>query len=200
MTVNKGTISAFAFNDVILRAIFSCLFLILAFFFPGHCFAQGPQFGLTVQLPTVRNFSVQTTVSVPDGGTISLGGISRSAEGRVSSGIPGLRGRPFRNSATGRETSVGRATASVRIISQRELEEDLLAQGNRQRRMIDAARAALDGRTVDRENDLLGVGESRLVGDIGSEGATDGTFFLVKPSPEIERLADFLAQNVARRR
>lgn len=54
------------------------------------CFAQQP-IGTTVQLPTVSNFSINTTVSVPDGGTIFLGGVGSS--GAFSSSRPGSRSR-----------------------------------------------------------------------------------------------------------
>ncbi len=51
--------------------------------------AQAPGVNTTVQLPTVRNFSINTVVSVPDGGTMYLGGSpSRS---QFSSGRPGVR-------------------------------------------------------------------------------------------------------------
>lgn len=42
--------------------------------------AQQPTTGTTIQLPTVSSFNVNTVVSVPDGGTMYLGGIRRSSE------------------------------------------------------------------------------------------------------------------------
>ena len=44
--------------------------------------------GTTVQLPTFQVISVTTTVSVPDGGTVLLGGIKRLREGRNEFGVP----------------------------------------------------------------------------------------------------------------
>ena len=65
--------------------------------------------GTTVQLPTFAQTSVSTTVSVPDGGTVLLGGIKRLAEGRNERGMPILGKLPyisrlFKNVGIGRET------------------------------------------------------------------------------------------------
>ena len=62
-----------------------------------------------MQLPTFQVISVSTTVSVPDGGTVLLGGIKRLREGRNEFGVPLLSKVPyvdrlFRNVAIGRET------------------------------------------------------------------------------------------------
>ena len=46
--------------------------------------------GTTVQLPTFNFVTVTTTVSVPDGGTVLLGGIKRLSEGRNERGVPVL--------------------------------------------------------------------------------------------------------------
>lgn len=86
--------------------------------------------GTTVQQPSQAQTSVQTTVSVPDGGTILLGGIKRMREGRIERGIPILSKIPyvnrlFRNQAIGRETSTLMMTVTPRIIIQEEAEEFL---------------------------------------------------------------------------
>ena len=86
---------------------------------------------ITVQLPTLRVFSVNTTVMVPDGGTMSLGGIGRSAMGSVSRGVPGLGsipglGRGFRNRAIGTDTGASNASVSANIISMKEMEKEVL--------------------------------------------------------------------------
>ncbi len=75
-------------------------------------------------IPSIR---VQTTVSVPDGGSVSLGGYSAISDGRRESGAPGLSGVPylnrgFRNVGTGREVISGRVVGSVRIINLRDEE------------------------------------------------------------------------------
>ncbi|MFN6162230.1 MAG: hypothetical protein ACK5AC_07655 [Planctomycetota bacterium] len=86
--------------------------------------------GTTVQQPTVGNTSVSTTVSVPDGGTILMGGIKRLREGRTERGTPILSKIPyinrlFRNTAIGRETSTLMFTVTPRIIIPEEEEEEL---------------------------------------------------------------------------
>ena len=86
--------------------------------------------GTTVQQPTVGTTSVTTTVSVPDGGTILLGGIKRLREARTERGTPILSKIPylnrlFKNSAIGRETNTLMMTVTPRIIIPEE-EEELL--------------------------------------------------------------------------
>jgi hypothetical protein len=71
--------------------------------------------GQAVQLPTFHFFSLSTTVSVPDGGDALLGGVSRSASGRVQRGIPGLPSQPFDNVVTGRATGTSNVSASATI-------------------------------------------------------------------------------------
>ena len=153
---------------------------------------QGQQLGLTVQLPTVRNFSVQTAVSVPDGGTVSLGGISRSAEGRVSNGIPGFSGRPFRNDAIGRSTNSGRATVKTRVIVQSELEEDLLAEAERGS-LTRQAKDYLNGKTA---QNPLATNKAIVSGMKNRPTRLEGQSHAAR----IEKFASFLAANVGRRR
>ena len=86
--------------------------------------------GSTVQQPTLGTTSVSTTVSVPDGGTILMGGIKRLREGRTERGTPILSKIPyinrlFQNSAIGRETSTLMFTVTPRIIIPAEEEEQL---------------------------------------------------------------------------
>jgi type II secretory pathway component GspD/PulD (secretin) len=91
---------------------------------------------VAVQLPTFDIFTVQTTVMVPDGGTMSLGSIGRSSAGSTSRGVPLLGntpglGRAFRNRGLGTETSAGNLSVSAQIISLSELEGPLLNEGYR---------------------------------------------------------------------
>ena len=84
--------------------------------------------GSTVQLPQFAFTTVSTTVSVPDGGTILLGGIKRLREGRNERGIPVLGKIPylsrlFRNVSTGREAQSLMLMVTPRIIIQEEEEE-----------------------------------------------------------------------------
>ncbi|MDR0336533.1 MAG: hypothetical protein LBI18_05525 [Planctomycetaceae bacterium] len=86
--------------------------------------------GVTIQLPTLAMFSVQTTVSVPDGGTILLGGMKRLSEGRAEAGTPILNKIPyiqrlFMNTAIGRSTQSIMMMVTPRIIIQEEEEEYL---------------------------------------------------------------------------
>jgi len=83
--------------------------------------------GSTVQQPSFAFTNISTTVSVPDGGTILLGGIKRMSEGRVERGIPILSKIPyvnrlFKNTAVGRETRTLMMTVTPRIIIQEEEE------------------------------------------------------------------------------
>lgn len=88
--------------------------------------------GTTVQQPTLATTSVQTTVSVPDGGTILLGGIKRMREGRNERGVPILSKIPyisrlFRNVAIGRDAQSLMMMVTPRIIIQEE--EELVQTG-----------------------------------------------------------------------
>ena len=81
----------------------------------------------TVQLPTFNFTTVQTTVSVPDGGTGLLGGIGRASEGSVERGVPLLSKMPyldrlFKNRGIGREFGTSNMTVIPRIIIQEEEE------------------------------------------------------------------------------
>ncbi len=84
--------------------------------------------GTTVQLPTLSQFTVSTTVSVPDGGTVLLGGIKRLSEGRNEFGVPILSKIPylnrlFKNVGIGRDTQSLMMMVTPRIIIQEEEEE-----------------------------------------------------------------------------
>ncbi|MEX0938943.1 MAG: hypothetical protein WDZ59_13860 [Pirellulales bacterium] len=83
--------------------------------------------GTTVQQPTFSLVSVTTTVSVPDGGTVLLGGIKRLSEGRNEFGVPLLSKVPyvsrlFRNVGIGRQTESLMMMVTPRIIIQEEEE------------------------------------------------------------------------------
>lgn len=92
--------------------------------------------GATVQLPVTSVFTVNTVVSVPDGGQISMGGISRSSMGSVSRGIPGLSGIPgagraFKNRGIGGEQSTGNVSVRVQVLVMEELEQEVMAEARR---------------------------------------------------------------------
>ncbi|MGW8256137.1 MAG: hypothetical protein ACWGMZ_01495 [Thermoguttaceae bacterium] len=89
--------------------------------------------GVTVQLPTFSFVTVTTTVSVPDGGTVLLGGIKRLSEERIERGVPMLNKLPylnrlFNNIGIGRDTQSLMMMVTPRIIIQEEEEEKLGVQ------------------------------------------------------------------------
>ena len=85
--------------------------------------------GVTVQLPTLGFTSVSTVVSVPDGGTILIGGVKRQSEQRVERGVPFLSNIPyisrlFKNVGIGRDTESLMMMVSPKIVIQQEEELD----------------------------------------------------------------------------
>ena len=85
--------------------------------------------GITIQLPVLAVTNVSTVVSVPDGGTVLMGGIKRLQEGRNETGVPFLSNIPyvnrlFKNVGIGHETSHLMMMVTPRIIIQKEIEED----------------------------------------------------------------------------
>src|SRR5262245_40157910 len=95
---------------------------------PGPAYNSGraarPVF---VVVPLSTTIRLQTSVTVPDGGSVILGRYDRVSEGRTEFGAPVLgrvpyAGRGVRNVGSGRETVSGRVSASVRIIDLREEE------------------------------------------------------------------------------
>ena len=87
--------------------------------------------GTTIQQPEYITTSVTTTVSVPDGGTVLLGGIKRLREGRNEFGVPILSKVPyinrlFKNVGMARTTDSLMLMVTPRIIIQEEEEDKLL--------------------------------------------------------------------------
>lgn len=78
-----------------------------------------------VQLPTLSYFSAGTTVSVPDRGSVFMGGVRRAASGRNEFGVPLS---PFRNQAFGTERSVSGLRVSAYIHDFQAMDEYLLSQ------------------------------------------------------------------------
>ncbi|NBR04624.1 MAG: hypothetical protein EBT92_02525 [Planctomycetes bacterium] len=80
-----------------------------------------------IQQPVINTIAVQTTVSVPDGGTVLMGGIKRLSESRNEYGPPILSKIPylnrfFRNNSYGREAESLLIMVTPRIIIQEEEE------------------------------------------------------------------------------
>jgi type II secretory pathway component GspD/PulD (secretin)/uncharacterized protein YigA (DUF484 family) len=84
----------------------------------------------TLQLPQTLTTFVTTTVTVPDGGTVLLGGVKRLREERKEYGVPVLSKTPwidrlFRNVGIGRQSSSLMLMVTPRIIILEEEEERL---------------------------------------------------------------------------
>src|SRR5262249_49891080 len=80
-----------------------------------------------VQQPVVNSVLITTTVAVPDGGTVLLGGLKRLSEGRNEFGPPVLSKIPyldrlFRNVGYGREVQNLMMMVTPRIIINEEEE------------------------------------------------------------------------------
>ena len=127
----------------------------------------------TVQLPTFRFFTVQTTVSVPDSGAAYLGGIKRARDGRITRGIG-----PLRNGAIGMERGAAGMHVKATIIDQQELDAAVLAEAASKRGGFDPSLAKADALT-------------RNVGQAGSSGQARST------EPPIESVAAIRARNAA---
>src|SRR5437868_12210669 len=97
------------------------------FLIGGPACAQAPQqpplqnlTASTVQLPTFSSFNVTTTVSVPDRGSISLGGLDRGVDATVSRG-------PIRNRTTSSSRTASGMSVHARIIDPAEMDAAVLA-------------------------------------------------------------------------
>lgn len=113
----------------------------------GVASVASAQVPTTVQLPTFSQFSVGTTVVVPDRGSMVLGGVNRSAAGQVTRGVPGLSHLPganrlFSNRAFGSSTSSSTARVSVWIHDLAAMDEALLAEAAARRTAAQADPAA----------------------------------------------------------
>src|SRR4029077_12197970 len=85
-------------------------------------------FQVFLQQPNLTAINVTTTVTVPDGGTVLLGGVKTLVEARNEFGPPILSKIPylsrlFRNTAYGRETRTLMIMVTPRIIINEEEEE-----------------------------------------------------------------------------
>src|SRR4029079_1682379 len=96
--------------------------------FEGGAQGQPIPFTQFVQQPTIATLNVQTTVIVPDGGTVMLGGLKTLNEGRNEFGPPLLSKIPsinrlFKNVGYGREAQTLMMMVTPRIIINREEQE-----------------------------------------------------------------------------
>ncbi len=122
--------------------------------------------GQTVQQPVFQSFSTGTTVTVPDGGSGLLGGVSSARYGSSSRGTPILGklpgvGRLFNNRAIGNEFTTSRNYVRAQIIDLNEWDQAVLSQahGNRinQQPTVAGQRLAMDpaAAAVHREAQVL---------------------------------------------
>lgn len=81
-----------------------------------------------VQLPTFSFFGTSTTVSVPDRGSVYMGGVNRASTGLNEFGTPLLPFRPFKNRAFGMERSASSTWMSVYVHDFEAMDEYLLSQ------------------------------------------------------------------------
>lgn len=79
-----------------------------------------------VQLPSYHYFGVQTVVSVPDRGSVYLGGVSRARSASAEYGVPLL---PFRNRAMGIERSAIGTSVTATIHDFQAMDEAILRGG-----------------------------------------------------------------------
>src|SRR5262245_25650892 len=85
---------------------------------PQQPLANAP--ATTVQLPTFSVFNVTTTVSVPDRGGISLGGVDRGVDATISRG-------PIRNRGSAGSRTASGMSVHATIIDHSELDRAVLA-------------------------------------------------------------------------
>jgi type II secretory pathway component GspD/PulD (secretin) len=96
----------------------------------GGLGGQASTINAQVQLPNTTVTNILTTVTVPDGGTVLLGGVKRLREQRIEFGVPVLSKTPminrlFRNIGIGRTTDSLMLMVTPRIIILEEEEEKL---------------------------------------------------------------------------
>lgn len=83
-------------------------------------------------LPTIQTSSIETRVSVPDRGTVLLGGLTMTAEYEIEAGVPGLSklpvlGRLFSNRSTVKDKSILLILVKPTIVLREEAEQDAVA-------------------------------------------------------------------------
>ena len=99
----------------------------------GAIAGQPVIFQMFFQQPAFTTIQINTTVNVPDGGTVLLGGMKTLAEGRNEFGPPILSKIPylsrlFRNTAFGRDTQSIMILVTPRIIINEEIQAELFGE------------------------------------------------------------------------
>lgn len=139
------------------------------------CVAQAPaqlpataQLPTTVQLPSYSTFGVDTSVSVPDRGSMSLGGVGRSSSGGAAFGPSlGPRSRGY-----GRQTSARSATDHARVYDLDALDRQTLDQAQKSYGKLpgSARRAARADASSATEGPKGSVAEARRLHDAEQAG------------------------------
>jgi hypothetical protein len=130
----------------------------------------------TVQLPTFNVFTVQTTVSVPDGGGTYLGGINRARDGSVTRGFG-----PLGNRAIGLDRGASGVSVHATIIDHKEIDEALLAAAAKKRGVA--------------PGDAVSAKAAALSSHIGRRSASDSP--LGKSTPAADGVAAIRSRNAA---
>ena len=130
-----------------MRLATGSIVLLAVFAIGASALAQG-QAPTTVQLPTFRFFTVQTSVSVPDGGGAYLGGMKTARDSSLTRGFG-----PFRNRGISSDRGAGGMSVHATIIDLKEMDDAILAEAAAGRPGApafdpDAARAELLSRHV----------------------------------------------------
>lgn len=119
-------------------AVQSSLFLglcgvgVALFCYPPSIAHAQLQLPSTVRLPVFKSFYYQGSVKVPDGGTLNLGGSTRSYGASVGRGVPGLSngpgvGRSLKNRGWAAGQQVEKAGVKADVLILEELEADHLS-------------------------------------------------------------------------
>jgi hypothetical protein len=138
-------------------------------FVPITAVNPGGPAATTVQLPTFSSFSTSTSVSVPDSGATSLGGVNRAADGGNQQGAPGLPGN--RGAASTR--SGGGMQVSAKIHDFDQMDKALLGGSSAAAaaRSIDpAAQALASSQTSTAGQPALSVAEARRMHEAETRG------------------------------
>jgi Flp pilus assembly secretin CpaC len=118
------TLSNLVNGEVLLFPVVTPIFPL----FDGTATGQPVVFTQFVQQPHLTSVAVLTTVAVPDGGTVLMGGLKRLSEGRNEFGPPVLSKIPylnrlFKNVGFGKSTESLLIMVTPRILIQAEEEE-----------------------------------------------------------------------------
>ncbi len=163
----------------------------------GVSTAQAQVAPTTVQLPTTEQFTVGTTVWVPDGGSALLGGVNSWHSGSSSRGVPMLGrlpgiGRAFNNQAFGAIANTAQSRVHVTVHDLEAMDAALRSEPAA-RRVRREMGIALEG------DDWWGDGAALGAGGMYPVGSLDGS--LVRgssPETAVSRRARRLSQHVGR--